>query len=356
MTARIVALPGDGVGVEVTAQALAVLHAAAEAGGVSVDVEERMIGGRAIDETGGPLPEETVRACQEADAVLLGAVGGPAWDHLSGPQRCEAGLLGLRAALGVYANLRPVRVHPRLADRTALRPEVIRGVDLVVVRELTGGAYFGQPKQRRADSAVDTIAYSRDEIERVARVAFRLAAGRNGRLTSVDKANVLVTSELWREVVSGMAGEYSSVRLEHALVDSFAMRLVQRPREIDVVVTENLFGDILSDEAAVLAGSLGLLPSASLGDAGPGLYEPVHGSAPEIAGTDRANPYAAILSVALMFRHSLARPDLGAAIEAAVDGCIDAGVLTSDLGGTASTSAAGEAVVGRLRAPAGVAR
>jgi 3-isopropylmalate dehydrogenase len=350
MSMRVVALPGDGVGGEVTAQAIAVLRATADAARLELAVAEHLIGGRAIDEVGTPLPAETLRACQAADAVLLGAVGGPKWDHLSGPQRCEAGLLGLRAGLRVFANLRPVRVHPRLADRSPMRAEVVRGVDLVVVRELTGGAYFGQPKRREANSAIDSIVYARDEIERVARVAFALAAQRSGRLTSVDKANVLATSELWRDVVAGLAGEYPSVRLEHALVDSFAMRLVQRPREIDVVVTENLFGDILSDEAAVLAGSLGLLPSASLGDSGPGLFEPVHGSAPEVAGMDRANPYGAILSVALMLRHSLRRTDLATAIEAAVDACIDDGVLTADLGGAASTSAAGAAVVAALPA------
>ena len=350
MTVRVVALPGDGVGVEVTAQAIAALRAVADAAGMDVAVTEHLIGGRAIDQSGTPLPEETLRACQAADAVLLGAVGGPRWDHLSGARRCEAGLLGLRAGLGVFANLRPVRAHPRLADLTPLRAEVVRGVDLVVVRELTGGAYFGQPKRREADSAIDSIVYSRGEVERVARVAFTLAAQRRGRLTSVDKANVLATSELWRDVVGGLAHEYPTVTLEHALVDSFAMRLVQRPGDIDVVVTENLFGDVLSDEAAVLAGSLGLLPSASLGDSGPGLFEPVHGSAPEIAGMDRANPYGAILSVALMLRHSLARPDLAAALEGAVDACIDDGVLTADLGGTASTSAAGAAVVAALPA------
>jgi 3-isopropylmalate dehydrogenase len=243
-----------------------------------------------------------------------------------------------------------VRVHPRLADRTPLRPEVVRGVDLLVVRELTGGAYFGKPKGRDQRSAVDTIAYSREEIERVARVAFAIAAERRARLTSVDKANVLATSGLWRETVSEVAAEFPEVSLEHALVDSFAMRLVQHPRDIDVVVTENLFGDILSDEAAVLTGSLGLLPSASLGLDGPGLYEPVHGSAPEIAGTDRANPYGAILSVALLLRHSAKRPDLAAAVEAAVAGCIAGGVLTVDLGGSAGTAEVGSAVAAALAA------
>lgn len=354
MTLAVVALPGDGVGVEVTAAAVAVLRTVAGTAGIDLVTEERLIGGHAIDETGGPLPDDTLSACRTADAVLLGAVGGPRWDHLSGGQRCEAGLLGLRAGLGVFANLRPVRAHPRLVGLTALRPEAAAGVDLVVVRELTGGAYFGQPKHRDGLRAVDTIVYTRDEVERVARVAFSLASQRRGRLTSVDKANVLATSELWRETVSSIALEFPSVTLEHALVDSFAMRLVQRPRDIDVVVTENLFGDILSDEAGVLVGSLGLLPSASLGAGGPGLYEPVHGSAPEIAGMDCANPYGAILSVALMLRHSLQRPDLGAAVEAAVDACIDDGVLTADLGGTTGTAAVGKAVVAALAAGARV--
>ena len=350
MTVRVVVLPGDGVGPEVTAQAVAVLVTAADRAGIAVVTEEHLIGGRAIDEEGAPLPALTLDHCKRADAVLLGAVGGPRWDHLRGEQRCEAGLLQLRAGLRVFANLRPVRVHPRLADHSALRPEVVDGVDLVVVRELTGGAYFGLPKEREGDRAVDSIVYTRDEVARVARVAFELASGRRGLVTSVDKANVLVTSELWREVVTAVASEFPGVTLEHALVDSFAMRLVQGPRDLDVVVTENLFGDILSDESAVLAGSLGLLPSASLGESGPGLYEPVHGSAPEIAGRGVANPYGAILSVALMFRHSLGRPDVALAVEAAVDACLAGGVLTADLGGAATTDQAGAAVVAALAA------
>jgi 3-isopropylmalate dehydrogenase len=317
-----------------------------------VAIEEHLIGGAAVDAAGTPLPAATLTACQGAAAVLLGAVGGPQWDHLTGDQRTGAGLLGLRAALGVFANLRPVRVQPRLVDHTALRPEVVRGVDLVVVRELTGGAYYGQPRYCRDGDAVDTIAYSRAEVDRVARVAFTLAEQRRRRLTSVDKANVLRTSELWRETVTAVAAEFPSVTVNHALVDSFAMHLVTHPREIDVVVTENLFGDILSDESAVLAGSLGMLPSASVGGDGPGLYEPVHGTAPEIAGMDRANPYGAILSVALLLRHSLRRPDLADAVEAAVDACIDNGVLTADIGGGASTSDVGAAVVAALAARA----
>jgi 3-isopropylmalate dehydrogenase len=348
VTVRVVTLPGDGIGVEVTAQAVAVLRAAAAGAGIELAVEEHLIGGAAVDATGTPLPAATVSACKAADAVLLGAVGGPRWDHLTGDQRTGAGLLALRAALAVFANLRPVRVHPRLAEHTALRADVVRSVDLVVVRELTGGAYYGTPRWRDDNAAVDTIAYSRAEVERVARVAFALAARRRGRLTSVDKANVLRTSELWRDTVSGIAAGYPSVTLNHALVDSFAMHLVTHPRDIDVVVTENVFGDILSDESAVLAGSLGMLPSASLGTDGPGLYEPVHGTAPEIAGLNRANPCGAILSVALLFRHSLQRADIAAAIEAAVDSCIDDGVCTADIGGTASTTEVGAAVVSAL--------
>lgn len=353
MSARIVTLPGDGVGPEVTAQAVAVLIVVARRADFDVTFDERPIGGCAIDATGEPLPDDTLAACRAADAVLLGAVGGPRWDHLRGAQRCESGLLALRSGLKVFANLRPVRVHPRLADHTSLRPEVVRGVDLVVIRELTGGAYFGQPKEYVGDRAVDTTVYTREEVERVSHVAFRLATERRGHLTSVDKANVLASSALWRETVTAVAAGYPGVTLEHALVDSFAMRLVQRPREIDVVVTENLFGDILSDEAAVLAGSLGMLPSASLGSSGPGLYEPVHGSAPDIAGRNLANPYGAILSVALLLRHSLGRPDLAGAVEAAVDVTIDGGLLPADLGGSAGTAEIGAAVIAALPAAVG---
>jgi len=352
MGAHVVSLPGDGVGPEVTAVALEVLTAVCAEAGVQLEVEERPIGGRAIDETGTPLPEPTLDACRHADAVLLGAVGGPRWDHLRGTERCEAGLLGLRRGMGVFANLRPVRVHPRLLDRTTVRPEVVRGTDMVLVRELTGGAYFGEPRERFGsgpeETARDSTVYTAAEIERVARVAFSLALRRRRQLTSVDKANVMITSQLWRDTVSRLAGEFPEVTLEHQLVDSFAMRLVQRPASIDVVVTENLFGDILSDEAGVLAGSLGMLPSASLGDSGAGLYEPIHGSAPDIAGRGVANPYGAILSAALLLRHSLGRDDLALALEAAVDACIDDGVLSPDLGGSMGTAVIGAAVRDRV--------
>jgi 3-isopropylmalate dehydrogenase len=349
----VVSLPGDGVGPEVTAVALEVLGQVCGEAGIDLAVEEALIGGRAIDQSGSPLPPQTLAACRRSDAVLLGAVGGPKWDHLRGAERCEAGLLGLRQGLAVFANIRPVRVHPRLADLTSLKPDVLAGTDMIIVRELTGGAYFGQPRERSGhgpqETARDSIVYSRAEIERVARVAFRLAAARRGRLTSVDKANVLITSQLWRDTVTAVASEFPEVSVEHQLVDSFAMRLVQRPAAIDVVVTENLFGDILSDEAGVLAGSLGMLPSASLGDGGPGLYEPIHGSAPDIAGRGLANPYGAILSVALLLRHSLGRDDLAAGVEAAVDDCITEGILSADLGGSAATDDVGRAVLQTLK-------
>jgi 3-isopropylmalate dehydrogenase len=359
--ANIVVLPGDGIGPEVVNAALSVLAAVCTAADAEVSIDVHLIGGRAIDERGTPLPDETLEACRAADAILLGAVGGPAWDHLRGEQRCEAGLLGLRRGMRLFANLRPVRVHPHLADRTPLRPEVTTGTDLVIVRELTGGAYFGKPRERTGsgpgETARDSMVYSAAEVERVARVAFELAASRRGKLVSVDKANVLITSQLWRDVVSALAVEYPSVTLTHELVDSFAMRLIYEPSTIDVVVTENLFGDILSDEAAVLAGSLGLLPSASLGDSDKGLYEPIHGSAPALAGRGVANPYGAILSVAMLLRHSLHRDDLAAAIETAVDACISEDVLTGDLGGGAGTDAVADAVAREamrtLRAPIG---
>jgi 3-isopropylmalate dehydrogenase len=346
--ANLVVLPGDGVGPEVVNAALSVLAAVCEADGAEVSIDVHLIGGRAIDEFGVPLPDETLDACKAADAVLLGAVGGPAWDHLRGEQRCEAGLLRLRREMDVFANLRPVKVHPHLVDRTTLRPEVVQGTDLVIVRELTGGAYFGQPRGRTGtgadEIARDSIVYSAAEIERVARVAFKLAQSRRRALISIDKANVLITSQLWREIVTGLATEYPDVALTHELVDSFAMRLVREPATVDVVVAENLFGDILSDEAAVLAGSLGLLPSASLGASDQGLYEPIHGSAPRLAGQGIANPYGTILSVAMLLRHSLHRNDLAVAIEAAVDVCIAEDVLPPDLGGTSGTEAVAAAV------------
>ena len=356
---HVVVLPGDGVGPEVTHQARAVLEKVCAAAGADLTTEERRMGGAAIDSEGTPLSEETLAACRSADAVLLGAVGGPRWDHLTGDMRCESGLLRLRQGLGVFANVRPVWVPDALADRSTLKREVVEGVDLVVVRELTGGVYFGQPKERRGtgseERAVDSMIYTRPEIERVARFAFQLAEQRSQEpgVVSVDKANVLITSQLWRDVVTEVGRQFPSVRLEHQLVDACAMRLVRSPREFDVIVTENLFGDILTDEAAMLSGSLGMLPSASLSGAGPGLYEPIHGSAPDIAGQGRANPLGAILSVAMMLESSLGMPAGAQAVRTAVEHVIEGGRLTPDLGGTASTVDVGAAVLARIPAQLG---
>jgi 3-isopropylmalate dehydrogenase len=356
---RVVILPGDGIGPEVTHQAAAVLERACAAAGVLVQLQERRMGGAAIDAEGTPLSDETLAACKSADAVLLGAVGGPKWDHLTGELRCESGLLRLRKRMGVFANVRPVWVPEALADRSTLKREVVEGVDLVVVRELTGGVYFGQPKERRGtgaeESAVDSMIYTRPEIERVARFAFQLAQQRSQTpsVVSVDKANVLVTSQLWREVVTEVGRLFPSVRLEHQLVDACAMRLIKSPRDFDVIVTENLFGDILTDEAAMLSGSLGMLPSASLSGAGPGLYEPIHGSAPDIAGKGLANPLGAILSVAMMLEGSLGMAVAARAVRTAVERVIDGGRLTPDLGGTASTEDVGAAVLANIPAQLG---
>ena len=357
---RVVVLPGDGIGPEVTCEAAGVLEKACAAAGVELTVDERRMGGAAIDADGTPLSEATLEACKSADAVLLGAVGGPKWDHLTGDMRCESGLLRLRKGMGVFANLRPVKVHPSLAARSTLRQEVVEGVDLVVVRELTGGIYFGQPRGRsgsgESETATDTMVYSRAEIARVARAAFELARGRRNLVTSVDKANILTSSQLWRQVVTEVGAEYPDVTLEHQLVDACAMRLIRAPKEFDVVVTENLFGDILTDEAGMLSGSLGMLPSASLGEAGtPGLYEPIHGSAPDIADKGLANPLGAIASVAMMFRLSLGHQTAAAAVDAAVDAVVRAGTLTADLGGSASTAEVGAAVVAALQVGAGAA-
>jgi 3-isopropylmalate dehydrogenase len=350
---RVVVLPGDGIGPEVTEHAVKVLERACGAAGVDLVLERRLIGGAAIESEGRPLSDETVAACQGADAVLLGAVGGPKWDHLTGDMKCESGLLRLRKDLGVFANLRPVKVHPALAQRSTLKPEVILGVDMVVVRELTGGLYFGQPRGREgegpSETARDSMVYTRAEIQRVTRVAFELARGRRRKLTSVDKQNVLVTSRFWRDVVIEVAPDYPDVELEHVLVDTAAMLFVRTPKSFDVVVTENMFGDILTDEAAMLTGSMGMLPSASLGEPGsPGLYEPIHGSAPDIAGQGTANPLGSILCVAMMLRTSLQLPEMAGAVDAAVDRVIDAGVLTPDLGGSASTDEVAEAVLSAL--------
>lgn len=345
-------LAGDGVGPEVTAVAVDVLREACRCGGVSLSTVHALIGGCAIDEEGVPVTNATITTCRSSDAVVLGAVGGPRWDHIRGEQRCEAGVLRLRKALGLYANVRPTRVHPALAERSPVRAEIVRGTDLVIVRELTGGAYYGLPKERTGrganEAAVDSTRYTRPEIERILRFAFELARQRRRHLTSVDKANVLMSSQLWRDIVNELAEEYADVRVDHQLVDSCTIRLIRAPTEFDVIVADNLFGDILSDEAGVLAGSLGMLPSASVGASGPGLYEPVHGSAPDIAGEDRANPLGAILSVALALRMSLHLPSAASAVEQAVDEVIAMNRLTPDVGGTLGTRAVGRAVIERI--------
>jgi 3-isopropylmalate dehydrogenase len=330
MRALIALLPGDGVGPEVVAQGSRVLAAVARRFGHQFDTREAPIGGIAIDGSGIPLPPATLDLCQTADAILLGAVGGPRWDP-SSPVRPEQGLLELRKSLGLFANLRPAAPHPRLALASPLKPEVIRGVDLVFVRELTGGIYFGE-KRREPGYALDVCQYSAGEIERVVRVAASLARQRRHKLTSVDKANVLETSRLWRTVTARvMKEEFPDVELEHLLVDACAMHLLTRPSSFDVLVTENMFGDILTDEASVLCGALGLLPSASLGSGRRGLYEPVHGSAPDIAGLGVANPYGTLLSVALLLRHSLQLEKEARAVERAVAAALDREVFTADL-------------------------
>ncbi|HYH58062.1 MAG TPA: 3-isopropylmalate dehydrogenase [Thermoleophilaceae bacterium] len=349
---RIVALPGDGIGPEVMAAALRLLS---ELGGF--EVEEHAVGGASIDAHGTPLTDAVLDACRASDAVLLAAVGGPKWDSTDpGAPRPEQGLLALRKELGLFANLRPVRPAPALLDASPLRRERIEGTDLLVVRELTGGIYFGD-RGRRDGTAYDTCVYSEEEIERIARVAFRMARMRVnehtrpvGRVSSVDKANILETSRLWREVVERVAAGFTKgpgplVNLEHLLVDNAAMQLVSRPADFDVILTENMFGDILSDEASILTGSIGLLPSASLGGDGPGLFEPVHGSAPDIAGTGRANPLAMFGSVAMMLRYGLDREADAVKIESAIDRALEGGLRTADLGGDATTEDATEAVL-----------
>lgn len=327
---RLAVLPGDGIGPEVTAEALRALAAVGDLFGYRFDTAEHAIGATAVARFGEPFPADTRDGVTAADAVLLGAVGDPALDRAPRHQRPEAGLLALRKLLGAFANLRPVAVHPELAHASPLRPERLAGVDLLIVRELTGGLYYGEPRGRDGTSGVNTLRYSVAEVERVARVAFDAARGRRRRVTSVDKANVLEVSQLWRDVVTRVAADYPDVALEHLYVDFAAMRLVANPASIDVLVTENLFGDILSDEAAVLAGSLGLLPSASLGQ-GPGLFEPVHGSAPDIAGQGIANPVGAIASAAMLLRHGLGLGEAADVLERAVSGVLDGGARTRDL-------------------------
>lgn len=361
MTRLIALLPGDGIGPEVVAAARIVLDAVAQAFGHEFEFREGRIGGCAIEATGEALPAETLALCLESEGVLLGAVGGPQWSDPAAPVRPEQGLLALRRGLGVYANLRPVATQPALYGASPLKEHLLEGVDILFVRELTGGIYFGA-KARDADSASDVCSYNRAEIERVLRLGFELARQRNGRLTSVDKANVLETSRLWREIAARMGrDEFPDVRLEHALVDAAAMQLIQDPRRFDVVVTENMFGDILTDEASVITGSIGMLPSASLAQSGPGLFEPIHGSAPDIAGQGRANPCGTILSAAMLLRHSLRLEAEACAVEQAVQDTLVRGIGTPDVVGqeravpTQQVAAAVAAVLDRESAARAIA-
>jgi len=353
MQAKIVLLPGDGIGPEVIGAAVEVLEALSRSSsGHEFSFTEHLIGGCSIDAHGTALTDEVITDCQAAQAVLLGAVGGPKWDNPLSKVRPEQGLLRLRKELGVFANLRPVKVHPALLSASPLKPEKLAGVDLIVVRELTGGLYFGKPKGRQRVNgnirAVDTMEYQDYEIQRILEMAFRLARGRRKKVTSVDKANILETSRLWRQIAGEMQALYPEITLEHMLVDTAAMRLVSNPASFDILVTENMFGDILTDEASVLVGSMGLLPSASLGGDGPGLYEPIHGSAPDIAGKGIANPMGAILSAALMLRYSLGLENEALAVERAVEQMLADGCRTADLGGSLTTSQVTAEVIQRL--------
>jgi len=355
-TYTIAILPGDGIGPEVTKAAFEVLETAGKRFGFQLKTESFDIGGASIDKLETPLSDDVLQECKKADAVFLGAVGGPKWDSLTGAMRPESGLLGLRKGLNVYANLRPVKLFDALANHSPLKPEILEGVDMVVVRELTGGLYFGQPKGPGTTvsglrNAVDTMIYNENEIRRIARVGFEMAQKRRKKLTSVDKANVLASSRLWRDVVSELAADHPDVQLEHMLVDNCAMQLIRYPSQFDVMVTENMFGDILSDEAAMLTGSIGMLPSASTGERG-GLFEPVHGSAPDIAGKNLANPLAAILSSAMMLRYALNQPTAADAIETAVESVLNDGLRCADLaqgGDSVSTEEMTQAVSEKLR-------
>lgn len=349
---NIVLLPGDGIGPEVVAEAVRVLDTVLSRSGHTLHYLEHKIGGCSIDLFGTALTDEALSACQGADAVLLGAVGGPKWDNPTAKVRPEQGLLGLRKGMGVFANLRPVKVYPALVDFSPVKAERLEGVDLIFIRELTGGLYFGEPKGRRVENgvthAVDTLAYTDTEIERVVDLAFRLAQPRRKKVTLVDKANVLESSRLWRQIATQVATRYPDVSMDTVLVDTASMKLITSPAQFDVIVTENMFGDILTDEASVLAGSMGMLPSASLGASGPGLYEPIHGSAPDIAGKGIANPLGTILSAAMLLRYSLHLTAEADAVEAAVNRAIAAGCRSADLGGKLSTRQMTDAVLMNL--------
>lgn len=355
----IAVLAGDGIGPEIVAEAVKVLDALSAEHGLAITLEYAPVGGAGYEAAGKPLPDATLALAKSADAILLGSVGGPQWDTLERPLRPEQGLLGLRAGLELFANLRPAILYPQLAGASTLKPEVVSGLDIMIVRELTGGIYFGRPRgiRLREDGqreGYNTLIYSESEIERIGRSAFEIARKRSRRLCSVDKANVLECSELWREVMTGLAADYSDVELSHMYVDNAAMQLVRAPKQFDVIVTGNMFGDILSDAAAMLTGSIGMLPSASLDCTGKGMYEPIHGSAPDIAGKGIANPLATILSVAMLLRYSLDEPVLAQRVEAAVGRVLDAGLRTPDIASGAEpavgTQAMGDAVVAALQA------
>lgn len=354
---KLLLLPGDGIGPEIIAEARKVIHRLQSDHGLELELDEGLIGGAAYDVSGHPLPEETLEKSHAADAILLGAVGGPKWESLDISVRPEKGLLKMRSNLKLFANLRPAILYPQLAGASTLKPEVVSGLDIMIVRELTGGIYFGQPRgvHERDDGqreGFNTLVYGEDEIRRIGKVAFDIAAIRNGRLCSIDKANVLECTELWREVITTLAGDYPDIELSHMYVDNAAMQLVREPRQFDVMVTTNMFGDILSDEAAMLTGSIGMLPSASLDEKGKGMYEPIHGSAPDIAGQGQANPLATILSVAMMLRYSLDKPKLADLIEDAVGKVLDQGLRTPDImaadGRQVGTSEMGDAVASAL--------
>jgi len=357
MAKKIAVLAGDGIGVEIVAEAVKVMERLRRDFGLDVELAQASVGGCAYDETGNPLPESTLSLAREADAVLLGAVGGPKWEALPRELRPERGLLGLRFELGLFSNLRPALLYPQLVDASTLRPEVVSGLDIMIVRELTGGIYFGEPRGQRTlpggeQQAFNTLVYSETEITRVARSAFEVAGLRGGSVCSVDKANVLESSELWRKVVSRVAEDYPQFALSHMYVDNAAMQLVRAPKQFDVIVTGNMFGDILSDCAAMLTGSIGMLPSASLDATGKGMYEPIHGSAPDIAGKGVANPLATILSLAMMLRYTLREPEAAERIERAVGTVLDLGLRTADIASAGTrrvgTAAMGDAVLRAL--------
>jgi len=358
MTSKILVLPGDGVGPEICRETIRVIDALQRDHGLEVELEEGLVGGAAYEATGNPLPEETLEKAREADAILFGAVGGPQWDSLPRESRPESGLLRLRSELGLFANLRPAMLYPQLAHASTLREDVVAGLDIMIVRELTGGIYFGQPRKTRTDmggrrQAVNTMLYTDTEIDRISRVAFDIARQRNKKLCSVDKANVLEVSQLWRDVVNEAHSDFEDVELSHMYVDNAAMQLVRDPKQFDTIVTGNLFGDILSDIAAMLTGSIGMLPSASLDENSKGMYEPVHGSAPDIAGQGVVNPLATILSLGMMLRYTLGRGDLADRVESAVGDALNRGLRTRDImdgeAQIASTGEMGGAVVDMLQ-------